>query len=313
MREFEFLSRVFASNRLLPDRVLVPPGDDMAVIDLGGGRRILFAADGVIEGRHAPWGCDGFTLGRKAVLRNVSDVAAMGNAVPVAIVATATMPRGVDPERAWRVFEGLRDTGAAWGAPLVGGDLARTSLDDPGAPIEVSVSIIASPRDESRGFALRSDARPGDGVFVTGLVGGAWDRASGGGRHLDFTPRLAAAHALVDALGPRLGAMIDVSDGLGRDLGHIADMSGASIEIALDRVPVAGRIDPLEAIGHGEDYELAFTARGEVPESIAGVAVTRIGVVTAGAPRVVAGLGGRWIDVSAAGFEHSDERGSGAP
>ncbi|MFM7132814.1 MAG: thiamine-phosphate kinase, partial [Planctomycetota bacterium] len=180
MREFDFLARVFAANSLLPSRVSVPPGDDMAVVELGEGQRILLAADGAIEGRHAPWGCDPFVLGRKAVLRNLSDVAAMANARPVAIVATAVLPRGIDEERAWRLYEGLRETGAAWDAPLVGGDLARTSSEDPRAPIETSVAIVAVPRNPARGFALRANAAPGDAVYVTGSIGGAW-RADGGG------------------------------------------------------------------------------------------------------------------------------------
>lgn len=311
MREFDFLDRVFAANSLLPSRVSVPPGDDMAVLELVAGQRMLIAADGAIEGRHAPWGCDPYILGRKAVLRNLSDVAAMANARPVAIVATVVLPRGISDERAARLFDGLRETGAAWDAPLVGGDLAQTSSSDPRAPIEASVTIVAVPRHEARGFALRAHARPGDGVFVTGAIGGAWS-ADGSGRHLDFTPRIAAAHALCDGLGDALGAMIDVSDGLGRDLGHIAGMSRVSIEIDLAGVPVTAGIDPRAAIGQGEDYELAFTARAgaAVPSFAAGVPVARIGTVVAGPPEVRVRDGMRSFDATRAGFEHADDGGA---
>ncbi|MFM7259178.1 MAG: thiamine-phosphate kinase [bacterium] len=305
MREFDFLARVFATNHLLPKRVSVPPGDDMAVIDLGDGSDLLIAADGAIEGRHAPWGCDPFLIGRKAVLRNLSDVAAMANARPVAIVATAVLPRDTSEERAWRLYEGLRETAAAWDAPLVGGDIARTSSDDPRAPIETSVAIVAVPRRHDRGFALRSNARVGDGIYVTGTIGGAWN-ADGSGRHLDFTPRLRVAHALDDALGERLGAMIDVSDGLGRDLGHIARLSRVAMEIELERVPVTRGVDPREAIAQGEDYELAFTARGDVPAELAGVAITRVGSVVAGDLVVRVRDGARSFDAVHAGFEHTD-------
>jgi thiamine-monophosphate kinase len=305
MREFDFLSRVFAANTLLPRCVAVPPGDDMAVVEIGAGTEILIAADGVVEGRHAPWGCDPYILGRKAVLRNLSDVAAMANARPVAIVATAVLPRGIDEERAWRLYEGLRETGAAWGAPLVGGDIARTSSADPRAPIETSVTILAVPRRAGARYALRGNARAGDSVFVTGTIGGAWN-TDGGGRHLDFTPRIAVAHALDDILGDALGAMIDVSDGLGRDLGHIAARSGVGMEIDLARVPISEGVAPRVAIGQGEDYELAFTVRGgaEVPPTIAGVAVARIGVVVQGAPAVRVRDGIEWFDAGAHGFEH---------
>lgn len=310
MREFDFLSRVFASNDLLPRSVTVPPGDDMAVVEIGAGNEILIAADGVIEGRHAPWGCDPYVIGRKAVLRNISDVAAMANARPVAIVATAVLPRGIDEARAWRLYEGLRDTGAAWGAPLVGGDIARTSSPDPCAPLEATVAIIAVPRRPDARYALRGNARVGDAVFVTGTIGGAWS-ADGGGRHLDFTPRLAVAHALDDILGDALGAMIDISDGLGRDLGHIAARSGAGIEIELDRVPISAGIAPRAGIAQGEDYELAFTVRegAEVPAVLAGVAITRIGSVVRGAPSVRVRDGDAWLDATHAGFEHESDGG----
>jgi len=307
MREFSLLNRIFKDNAGLPESVLVPPGDDMAMLALGGARRLLVASDSVIEGRHVPMGIDPFAIGRKVVLRNVSDVAAMANAMPIAGVVSAVLPHATSDERAWRLHEGLRDTSRAWGAPIVGGDIA-TSADV--RVISVSLTILAVPCDENRAVATRADAQVGDGIFVTGTIGGAWDPATGLGKHLDFTPRLAVAQELSRTLGDRLGAMIDVSDGLGRDLGHVAAMSRVSIEIDLACVPVGAGLDPRIAIGQGEDYELAFTARGEVPSVIGGVPVTRIGTVVAGDGDVRAAIDGTWLDASRAGFEHD---GGGAP
>lgn len=304
MREFALLDRIFALNPRLPGTVLVPPGDDMALLSLAGCDRVLVAADSAIEGRHAPWGCDAYLIGRKAMLRNLSDVAAMGAARPVATVACAVLPRGVDEARAWRLAEGLRETAAAWGAPLVGGDIATMPAAVEHAPIVASVTILAVPLSSTARIATRADARAGDGVYVTGTIGGAWDPATGLGRHLDFTPRIRAAHALAAALGDRLGAMIDVSDGLGRDLGHIASLSKVAVEVELARVPVAPGVAPRAALGHGEDYELAFTARGDVPREVAGVSVTRIGTVVAGDAAVRVHDGDEWFDAGARGFEH---------
>lgn len=311
MREFALLDRIFALNAQLPAAVLIPPGDDMALVSLAGCDRVLVAADSAIEGRHAPWGCDPYLIGRKALLRNLSDVAAMGAARPVATVACAVLPRGLDEARAWRLAEGLRETAAAWGAPLVGGDIATMPAAVAHAPIIASVTILAVPLAPGARIATRSDARAGDGVYVTGLIGGAWDAATGLGRHLDFTPRLHAAHALLESLGERLGAMIDVSDGLGRDLGHIAAQSKVCIEVDLARVPVAAGTAPRVAIGQGEDYELAFTARGEVPREVAGVPVTRIGAVVAGGASVRVRDGDGWFDAHACGFEHGLGHGLG--
>jgi len=304
MREFELLDRIFALNAQLPASVLIPPGDDMALVSLAGCDRVLIAADSAIEGKHAPLGCDPFVIGRKAVLRNLSDVAAMGGARPVATVACATLPANIDAARAWRLAEGLRQTAAAWGAPLVGGDIAMMPASVAGAPIVASVTILAVPVLRDARIATRADARAGDGVYVTGVIGGAWDAATGLGRHLDFIPRLAVAQALAAQLGHALGAMIDVSDGLGRDLGHIASLSRVAIEIDLARVPTAAGVAPRVAIAQGEDYELAFTARGEVPRELAGVAITQIGVVVAGEPAVRARDGSAWFDATTAGFEH---------
>lgn len=302
MREFAVLERIFAENRRLPARVLVPPGDDMASLALEGARRLLVAADSVIEGRHAPMGTDPFVLGRKVVLRNLSDVAAMANARPIACVAAAVLPSSTSDEHACRLYEGMRATAEAWDAPIVGGDIA-TNPD--ARAITASLTILAVPIDESAPVATRSDAKALDGVYVTGEIGGAWDAATGLGRHLDFTPRIACAQALFRALGPRLGAMIDVSDGLGRDLGHIAAMSRVAIELELSSIPVPRGIAAIDAIGHGEDYELAFTARGEIPTAIEGVPITRIGTVLAGAGTVHArAADGQRIDVGRAGFEH---------
>ena len=324
MREFALLQRIFAENARLPASVLVPPGDDMAEIRLESLANetptILIAADSAIEGRHTPLGCDPFLIGKKAVLRNVSDVAAMMNARPLATVACITVPSATSEERVWRLCAGLRETAERWNAPLIGGDLATFARSSECATIIASVTILATRVDQTRPVATRRDARVGDGVYVTGAIGGAWDRATGLGRHLDFTPRVQVAAELAGVLRDRLGAAIDVSDGLGRDLGHIAQMSGVSIELDLEAIPlhasVVGVREVLEAIGDGEDYEIAFTARGDVPTLVAGVPITRIGTVRAGlridatnaevraVGAVTVQVDGRIIDVSHAGHEH---------
>lgn len=315
MREFALLERIFAENNRLPSSVSVPPGDDMAEICVDRST-ILVAADSAIEGRHAPLGCDPYLLGKKAVLRNISDVAAMMNARPLAAVACVIVPATTTEERVWRLCEGLRETAERWNAPLIGGDLATFARSTASTAMVASVTILATRKEPLRPVATRGAAQPGDGVYVTGYIGGAWDRTTGLGRHLDFTPRLAAANELAALLRERLGGAIDVSDGLGRDLGHIAHASRVAIELDLASIPVAPegpeRRAPLEAIADGEDYELAFTARGDVPSVVCGVPVTRIGTVhaigagnemrTAGS--VTVEIAGRVVEVSHAGHEH---------
>ena len=302
MQEFQLLERVFAHNVSLPACVVVPPGDDMAALRLPPQTStILVAADSAVEGRHTPVGVDAYILGRKAVLRNLSDVAAMANARPFATLACAMIPAGTEEARVWRLFEGLRETALQWNAPLVGGDMTAVSAE---SALSVAVTILATPIDSSAALATRSSAREGDGVYVTGVLGGAWDRVTGLGRHLDFTPRLNVAQALFAQLGSRLHAMIDVSDGLMQDLGHIAKRSAHTLEIELARVPIENGWAPMDAIAHGEDYELAFTATGEVPAQLAGVPITRIGTVRAGDGIVQLLDGARTVTVSRPGWEH---------
>ncbi|MEY3027003.1 MAG: putative thiamine-monophosphate kinase [Planctomycetota bacterium] len=327
MREFAVLERIFEGNAGLPADVVVPPGDDMAAIRIGAGAAstpvcVLAATDSVIEGRHTPMGIDPFVIGRKAVLRNISDVAAMGNARPIATLAAVVLPAGMDEHAVWRLYEGLRETAEAWSAPLVGGDISssespsRKGGEDGRPPIIAMVTVLAVPVDPSHPVVLRSNARPGDRVFVTGTIGSGWDRTTGLGRHLDFTPRLAVGQQLARMLGPSLGAMIDISDGLGRDLGHIARRSGVRIEIDPARVPTDARGHGapddtqarLEAMSLGEDYELAFTVRADaadgVPSIIDGVPVTEIGRVLSGPASAVARSGEATFDLTSRGFEH---------
>jgi thiamine-monophosphate kinase len=140
-------------------------------------------------------------------------------------------------------------------------------------------------------------------------MGGAWREAdTGPGHHLTFEPRIEAAMELAATLGTRLHAMIDLSDGLGADAGHIAELSGVRIELDGAAVPARAGLDWRHALGDGEDYELCFTASGEVPGEIAGLPVTRVGtVLPADGPRVTVRVDGGVVDATAMGWEHGSD------
>lgn len=305
MREFDLLRSVFAKNMLLPSHVLVPPGDDMAVIRTGD-PIALIAVDQVIEGRHVTVDTEPALVGRKAITRNLSDVAAMA-AHPTATVVAVALPKRYGTARALELFEGLRATADLFGCPLIGGDLA-THADDH-APLVCSVTILASPAWIGARAVTRDGSRIGDGVYVTGRLGGSLNR-DGGGRHLTFEPRLREGIALLKDLGDRLHAMIDISDGLGRDAGHLMEWESTAhctIELDASRIPTNDGITWRSALTDGEDYELLFTASGEVPGTIAGTPVTRIGSVQARGPRqpsVIVRDGPAQLDASGLGWEH---------
>jgi thiamine-monophosphate kinase len=276
MREFALLQHVYASNRRLGARVLIPPGDDMGMVLLNG-RNLLAAVDQLIDGRHIDLKrVDVALAGRKAVARSVSDIAAMA-ARPVASLAAVALPPDFSEPLAKKLFDSMRQTASQLKCPLIGGDIAVQRSKS--HPMMASVTVLAEPIDDHHPPITRSGAKVGDRVYVTGTIGGGWD-GEGGGKHLTFTPRVRQAIALARKLGPNLHAMIDISDGLGRDASHIAEMSRVRIEIDAERIPKhESRIAWRDAASRGEDYELLFTATGPVPNRIASVAITELGRV----------------------------------
>ena len=294
MKESELLAHIYRrSAGIEHGSVVVGPGDDCAVVRAGTGDLLLLTVDQLIEGRHFKPGTDLDLVGRKAVARSVSDIAAMGGS-PRWGLGTGALPAG--DTRGDVLFDAMAKWARHFGCPLVGGDIASTD-----GPPSLTVTVVGSVDGEP---ALRSNARVGDGVYLTGAIGGSL-RADGGGRHLTFEPRVAEGQALRGTLGKRLGAMIDLSDGLGRDAGRIASRSEVRIEIDAEAVPLnEGMTDVLEALGQGEDYELLFTARGAVPAEVLGTAVTRIGRVIEGAGCCAILGDGREVDLCELGWDH---------
>ena len=303
MREFELLRHIYDANTGLGDDIAIPPGDDMAMIRLAG-RDLLVAVDQVVDGRHVRLETTPLALvGRKAVTRSLSDIAAMA-ARPVGALVAVVLPPEFGAERAEALFDAMRATAAEYDCPLIGGDIAFHA--DASHPLTCSVTVLAEPVN---GRAItRAGAEVDDVVYVTGALGGAV-LDDGGGKHLTFEPRIAEAIELTEALGQRLHSMIDLSDGLGRDASHIAGSSGVQIEIDAARIQCTAGVDWRAAAGGGEDYELLFTATGDVPAMLTGgLAVTAIGRVSPrrgeGGPMVVIREGEKLISGDQLGWEH---------
>ncbi|GJM18550.1 MAG: thiamine-monophosphate kinase [Phycisphaeraceae bacterium] len=298
MRESELLEHIYARSAGLRASggwsVAVGPGDDAAVLRSPGGDTLLMTVDQLVEGRHYEPGTAIDLIARKAVARSVSDIAAMGG-TPTWAMATAVLPDACP--HANELFDAMSRWAMHWGCPLVGGDIASHGATD--HPLTLTTTIAGS-MPAGVEPVLRSGARAGDSIYVTGALGGSF----ASGRHLTFETRVLEAAALGDALGGRLHAMIDLSDGLGRDAGRVAKASAVRIELEADAVPrhpgVAGW---REALGEGEDYELCFAAAGDVPGEVAGTAVTRVGRVIAGVGCVVLDQDDM-IDAGGLGWEH---------
>lgn len=219
-------------------RFLPAVGDDCAVVL--GADPLLLAADTVVAGVHADLDVVGVDdLGWRAVVANVSDVAAMGGRPLHALVAIAGPP-DTDLDLLYR---GIRQAAGEYGVEVVGGDLAN-------APTLVVTVAITGTCDDGPPV-LRSGAGAGDAVFVTGPLGAA---AATGWR---ARPVALVGHGQA-ARAAGATAMIDVSDGFAADLGHVADESGVGFE--LTHVPVAEGATEEHALGGGEDYALVFAA-----------------------------------------------------
>lgn len=304
MRESELHRRIAQRSLGMErsfDAVELGPGDDCAIVRTAGA--LLVTVDQLVVGRHVEPGTPIERIGRKAIARSVSDIAAMAG-TPVWAVATGLLP--TDFAEADALFEAMADAANSLGCPLVGGDIATSpAAASESAPLSLTVTVAGAVH-AVRGAVLRSGARPGDGVYVTGSIG----NSLASGWHLDFEPRAAEAAQLAHTLGDRLSAMIDISDGLGRDAGRIAEASGVGIIIESSAIPLRdGASDPVEAAGDGEDYELLFTASGDVPAVCSGIdtttetPITRIGRVVEGAGCVIE-VGGKRIDACELGWDH---------
>jgi thiamine-monophosphate kinase len=325
--ELAILSAIRArAGALLPlakgkSRIRLGIGDDCALLRPGAKDELAVTTDLSIEGRHfrLDWHPPE-SVGHRTLARGLSDLAAMG-ARPVGAFLSLGLPRNLVAEqhesRRWvdRFLDGLLALAAEHRVPLAGGDLAES-------PITVAdiVLVGAVPRGKA---LLRSGAKPGDRIYVTGSLGGAAagltrlqaepERFAGvtsaaeDALHLYPQPRIAQGiwlrkHALASAA-------MDLSDGLSSDLAHICTESGVAAEVDAAAVPLGPGASLAMALHGGEDYELLFTAapKASVPRTIAGVAVTAIGRILSPdeqEPRVVLRAGEGLQPLEPQGWEH---------
>ena len=241
-RLIDLLTRNLASHSDL----VVGPGDDCAVLEKSGGLFTLFKTDCVVEGVHFLPDASPAKIGWKAMARVVSDIAAMGG-YPTVALATIILHPGTSLEFARGLYRGFRRAERAFGLALAGGETSATPVR--GANI-VSISMIG--KVETSRCLLRSTAKPGHRIYVTGNLGGSTD-----GRHLTFRPRLEEARWLSQHVRP--SAMMDLSDGLARDLPRLAASSGAGYQIDFDLIPRKRGMPVARSLSEGEDYELLFT------------------------------------------------------
>jgi thiamine-monophosphate kinase len=306
-------------------------GDDAAVLAVRRGEEIVVTTDFSLEdvhfrrGWHAPE-----AVGHKCLARGLSDIAAMG-ARPVAAFVSLAVPREFTRgRRSWvdRFYDGLLALAERWQVPLAGGDLAQS----PGGTHARAAADIVVVGAVERGCALlRSGAKAGDAIYVTGTLGGAAAEllalkqaprkfrnvtvAMSEHPHFFPEPRIQIGRALARGMGRTLvrkrlaTAAIDISDGLSVDLQHLCEESGVRAEVDAALLPIGAGATLEDALHGGDDYELLFTADSgaRIPRSVAGVPVHRIGHMLqrkAGRPQMMLVEDGRRRELKPEGWQH---------
>jgi thiamine-monophosphate kinase len=295
--------------------VLTGIGDDCAVLRLLAGRDALVTTDFTLEGIHfrRDWHPPE-SVGHRCLARGLSDIAAMGGE-PVAVFLSLALPRGL--RQAWveHFSQSLISLAEKHGATIAGGDTAES-------PDGILADIIVVGTVPKGKAILRSGAKAGDRIYVSGELGGSAaavvrmreDRGKVNPReyvrHFYPQPRVEVGRVLREK--KLASAMIDTSDGLSTDLAHICEESGVGAEIDSSLIPCAlvGKpaceVDLDLALHGGEDYELLFTApqKKRIPRHIAGVAITQIGRITRSRGIFVRDSKGVGYELQPRGWEH---------
>lgn len=306
----ERLSRIVAVER--SDLVITGIGDDTAVLAGQGDELLLATVDSHVENVHfLPFLSTPRQIGRRSLVVNLSDIAAMGGQPQFALVALALPP---DTDAAWveELYRGMRAEADRFGVLIVGGNITRS-------PAGIYVDITLLGRVQREHLLLRSGARPGDLVMVTDRVGDAYT-----GLLLVFNPRLPVDASVRETLitryiepEPRLAesaiiarsgmatAMIDVSDGLSGDIGHICEQSQVGVRLWADQLPVTAAARQVAAamdtpfwklaLEGGDDYGLCFTVRPEAVETLTRLVLQETDSLISVIGEILPAEQGRWL------------------
>ncbi len=323
LSEFEMIARYFSSIGKPSAAVDVSVGDDCALLCVPRGQRLALSIDSLVAGVHFPEQANAGDISQRALAVAISDLAAMG-ASPLAFTLALTLP---DSNELWlRDFAtGLQLAAEHYQIPLIGGDTTR-------GPLSVSIQVQGTVPDHQ--CLLRSSARSGDSLYVTGSLGdaaaalqlieGSLAVADDSDRHY-FRQRFYQPEARVilgEALLGVASAAIDISDGLLADAGHIAAASAMALDIYDQQIPLSAQL--LAAVGRerarqlalsgGDDYELCFSAPPGQHEhlmelsELLDVPITEVGRVVSGAGVRCLDTGGGSIDVDRTGYQHFNNR-----
>jgi thiamine-monophosphate kinase len=250
MNESGLINKLTA-DLLADETVIAGPGDDCAVLELYG-QKLLFKTDAIVEGVHFDSEAPPEQIGRKALARPLSDIAAMGGTPSHALI-TLGINTSIKENYIEAVYTGVKNCAVQYGVNIVGGETTTLPC------FTLSVSLLGKVKNP----IMRTGSNIGDAIFVSGELGGSIVE-----HHLNFIPRIAESQWLADSFN--IHAMIDLSDGLASDLRHLLT-THTGAEILASALPIrraaqenaqanpSSKTALLAALTDGEDYELLFT------------------------------------------------------
>jgi len=280
--EFGLIDRI--TIRPIDKKILVGIGDDAAVFKTDEGLQVL-TTDCLVEGDHfrKEW----FTakqIGMKAIEINVSDIAAMG-AIPKYVLVSIALPKNLDVEFVDELYKGMWTTCNKYNIEIIGGNMTHCD--------KIIISITLTGEVDNKNLCLRSGAKPGDFIFVSGHLGNGraglrlFQKGIVGFEEIRkqyLEPKAQLKTAL--NIASFVNSMIDISDGLAPEIKHICDESKCGAIIHKDKVPVSNEVRAVArrlgddeydyALYGGEDFELLYTASSDNLDKVKGFLVGEI-------------------------------------
>ena len=312
--EFDLIKKYFDTGTIKNTNVVLGPGDDCAILAPLDGQQICLSTDTISEDIHFLSSLSGGVIASRAVAANLSDLAAMG-ADPYACLLAVTLNE-VNENWLDQFSDTIFSILQRYSCPLIGGNVSK------GPKLSITMTVLGT--IPSGKAIVRSGARTGDGIYVTGALGDA----KGGlevlrsGKKQDYlvsrychpTPRIEEGRALRELAS----SMIDVSDGLLADLGHLCSASNLGAELDISSLPISSHLkeevgEELAykfALSDSDDYELCFTIpkrlEGEMkrPDRISLAPVTKIGTMIPGNNIKVLSEDGSTIEIEQLGYKH---------
>lgn len=322
MNEFDVINTCFASLVASDDALGLK--DDVALLNPPNGRQSIVTTDTLVEGVHFLADDPLASVAQKLLRVNISDVLAKGG-VPWGVLLNLSWPQGRNIKHIETFAEGLKTDLSHWDISLLGGDTTSTS-----GPLTVSATMMG--HCPASGPVLRSGAKLGDDIWVTGAIGDGFIGLKAAQGELDFlsseqiallswryrVPEIQGVE-VADMVSENASASADVSDGLVADLGHIAKASGLKAIIQMAAIPMSDSvrasladesISEAHLITGGDDYQVVFTAPASAKSAIMranlqhGIVATRIGSMELGDGVVVRGENGESVALPETGWTH---------